>query len=76
MELQPRKSRRHGLDTIRGLALVNMILYHLSWDQVYMFGADWDWYRSDGAYVWQQGICWTFILLSGYCFFHIAIYFT
>lgn len=68
MELQPRKSRRHGLDTIRGLALVNMILYHLSWDQVYMFGADWDWYRSDGAYVWQQGICWTFILLSGYCF--------
>lgn len=68
MELQPRKSRRHGLDTIRGLALVNMILYHLSWDQVYMFGADWDWYRSDGAYAWQQGICWTFILLSGYCF--------
>ena len=34
MELQPRKSRRHGLDTVRGLALVNMILYHLSWDQV------------------------------------------
>jgi len=68
MELQPRKPRRHGLDTIRGLALVNMILYHLSWDQVYMFGANWDWYRSDGAYVWQQGICWTFILLSGYCF--------
>jgi len=68
MELQPRKPRRHGLDTIRGLALVNMILYHLSWDQVYVFGANWDWYRSDGAYVWQQGICWTFILLSGYCF--------
>lgn len=63
-----RRNRRHGLDTIRGLALVSMILYHAAWDMVYLFGADWDWYRSDGAYVWQQSICWTFILLSGYCF--------
>ena len=68
METAFRRPRRHGLDTIRGLALVGMILYHAAWDMVYLFGADWDWYRSDGAYVWQQSICWTFILLSGYCF--------
>lgn len=60
--------RRHGLDTIRGLALISMMLYHASWDMVYLFGADWDWYHSTGAYVWQQITCWTFILLSGYCF--------
>lgn len=68
MKAGARGGRRHGLDTIRGLALISMILYHASWDMVYLFGADWDWYRSDGAYLWQQVTCWTFILLSGYCF--------
>ena len=63
-----RRIRRDGLDTIRGLALVHMIAYHACWDIVYLFGTDWKWYRSDGAYLWQQAICWTFILLSGYCF--------
>ena len=60
-------TRFAGLDTLRGITLVSMIVYHLCWDMVYLFGADWDWYRSAGAYIWQQSICWTFILLSGYC---------
>ncbi len=56
------------LDEIRGITLCSMILYHAVWDLVYMFGYDWDWYRSDFAYLWQQSICWCFILLSGFCF--------
>lgn len=59
--------RFETLDTVRGCALASMILYHASWDLVYMFGVDWPWYHGFGAYVWQQSICWTFILLSGYC---------
>lgn len=59
--------RRSELDTLRGLTLVSMIVYHACWDLVYLFGQDWAWYRSFGAYCWQQSICWTFILLSGYC---------
>lgn len=59
--------RFETLDTIRGCALASMILYHANWDLVYMFGVDWPWYHGFGAYVWQQSICWTFILLSGYC---------
>ena len=59
--------RRHGLDTVRGITLISMIAYHASWDLVYMFGVNWPWYRSFGAYLWQQSICWTFILLSGFC---------
>ena len=55
------------LDTIRGCALISMLLYHAAWDMVYLFGADWPWYHGFAAYVWQQSICWTFILLSGYC---------
>ena len=45
-----------------------MIAYHACWDLVWMFGVNWPWYRSYGVYLWQQSICWTFILLSGYCF--------
>lgn len=62
------KRRRYQvLDTIRGFALLSMLLYHASWDLVYLFGADWPWYHGFAAHVWQQSICWTFILLSGYC---------
>lgn len=61
------RKRYEKLDGIRGIALLNMIAYHAVWDLVYMFQADWGWYRSKSAYVWQQGICWTFIFLSGFC---------
>ena len=65
--VRPRR-RIASLDALRGLTLVSMIAYHACWDLVYLFHADWDWYRGTGAYIWQQSICWTFILLSGFCF--------
>ena len=55
------------LDSLRGITLISMILYHACWDAVYIIGADWPWYRSRGGFIWQQSICWTFILLSGFC---------
>lgn len=62
------KTKRYALlDTLRGLTLISMIAYHTVWDMVYIFDVDWDWYKSDMAYVWQQSICWCFILLSGFC---------
>ena len=62
------RPRWDGLDTLRGADLVSMMLYHAAWDLVYVFGIPWAWYGSYGAYLWQQSICWTFLLLSGYCF--------
>ena len=62
-----KRVRYHLLDGIRGVVLLSMIAYHFSWNMVYMYGAKWSWYRSIGAYIWQQSICWTFILLSGFC---------
>ncbi len=59
--------RYHLLDVIRGLTLISMILYHASWDLVYLFGVNWPWYRTASAQYWQQSICWTFIILSGFC---------
>ena len=62
------RTRYPGLDTLRGVTLLSMIAYHASWDLVYLYDVNWPWYRSFGAYLWQQSICWTFILLSGFCF--------
>ena len=59
--------RYAGIDYLRGIILISMILFHGSWDVVYLFGAEWDWFQSGFAYVWQQSICWSFILLSGFC---------
>lgn len=60
-------SRLAGLDIIRGITLLSMILYHTCWDLVFLFGKRIPGYTGTGGYVWQQSICWTFILLSGFC---------
>lgn len=62
-----KKMRYHLLDSIRGFVLISMVLYHACWDLVYIFGKNWIWYLGRGAYIWQQSICWSFILLSGFC---------
>ena len=59
--------RYEVLDSIRGIVLISMIFYHGVWDMVYIFHVRWDWYRSDLVRLWQQSICWSFILLSGFC---------
>lgn len=62
------KSKRYTiLDIIRGLALIGMTIYHGMWDLVYIYDVDIPWYKSEAAFIWQQSICWTFILLSGFC---------
>jgi uncharacterized membrane protein len=62
-----KKKRYYLLDSLRGITLISMILYHAIWDLVYIFGVNMPWYQTQAAYVWQQSICWTFILLSGFC---------
>lgn len=61
------RKRYAVLDGLRGLSLLSMIAYHAVWDLVYIFGFNWQWYRSEAAYIWQQSICCSFILLSGFC---------
>lgn len=58
--------RYHFIDTLRGITLVSMILYHLIWSMVYLWSVDLPWYQSAGAYFWQQTICWSFIFISGF----------
>ncbi len=55
------------LDELRGLDLVSMMLYHGCWDLVNLFGIQADWYYGLPGHLWQQSVCWVFILLSGFC---------
>ena len=60
-------SRFHLLDGLRGLTLLSMIAYHGMFDLVELYGVPVKWFWKTLGYVWQQSICWTFILLSGFC---------
>lgn len=63
-------ARLWPLDALRGLAMVNMVAYHALYDWVYVFGQTSSWYdiSTPGCHVWQQYICWSFLLLAGYSF--------
>lgn len=63
MELQT-AARYRLLDELRGLDLISMMLYHGMWDVVFLFGVAQKWYTGRPGFVWQQSICWVFILLS------------
>ncbi|MDO5476903.1 MAG: heparan-alpha-glucosaminide N-acetyltransferase domain-containing protein [Eubacteriales bacterium] len=68
-----RAGRLETLDLLRGLTLISMILYHGMWDFIYLTGTGAGmeglrtWYEGTGGHLWQQSICRTFILLSGFC---------
>lgn len=55
------------IDCLRGITLIEMVLYHALWDLVHIFHVEIPFFLSNGAYVWQQSIRWVFILLSGFC---------
>ena len=69
MTMQEKPNRKYVLDAIRGLTILSMIGFHTCWDLYYFsMGITADMLFGRKAYIWQQSICYTFILLSGYCF--------
>ena len=66
--MEPQTAARYRLlDELRGLDLISMMLYHGMWDVVFLFGVAQKWYTGRPGFVWQQSICWVFLLLSGFC---------
>lgn len=61
------KRRYVWIDNVRAIAVISMIVYHAVWNLVYLYGVKWTWYEGILAKIWQQSTCWTFILLSGFC---------
>ena len=59
--------RSRALDLARALAILSMVAYHFSYDWFVVLGGDGGWPGLWYIHLWQQSICWTFILVSGAC---------
>ena len=59
--------RQYLLDGLRGLTLISMILYHGMFDLLEIYGVHVSWFWRLPGIIWQQSICWSFIILSGFC---------
>ncbi len=59
--------RYHLLDTLRGFAVLEMVLYHALWDAVTMLSLPIPGFRDGWGEWWQASIGILFILLSGFC---------
>jgi uncharacterized membrane protein len=62
------KTRSGLLDCLRGFTVLSMIFYHACWDLVNLLHYNVPFYNETAGYVWQQSICWVFILVAGFCF--------
>ncbi len=63
-----RRERYCLIDGIRGITILSMILYHGSWDLIYLgYGLSFAFLQTFGMKVWQLSICVSFILISGFC---------
>ena len=58
--------RLHGIDALRGFTVLSMVAYHFLYDVNIIYGQNPDWYRQPQVFFWQQCICWSFILISGF----------
>lgn len=62
------ENRWHFVDALRGLALLNMLGMHFLYDVNVVFGRQPGWHLKPGVHIWQQYICWSFILIAGFAF--------
>ena len=60
------KKRLYLLDAYRGFVILVMIAYHLCYDIFVIFKGNWEWQRLTPVFIWEQYICWSFNLLSGF----------
>lgn len=60
------KKRYLLIDGIRGLAIVNMVLFHFLYDVYIVYERNPIWYSLPYIRIWQQLICWTFIWIAGF----------
>ena len=54
------------IDGVRGIAIINMVVFHFLYDVFVVYEKAPSWYGLPTIHVWQQMICWTFIFISGF----------
>ncbi len=64
--MQEEKIRYYLVDGIRGIAIINMVLFHFLYDVFMVYKKYPTWYSLPAIHIWQQMICRTFIFISGF----------
>lgn len=59
------KLRYHLIDSLRGFALINMLVFHLLYDIFMIYSLDSGWFTQPLIVVWERFICISFIVISG-----------
>lgn len=54
------------LDALRGFTVLSMVAYHFMYDLNVLYGNNARWMELPHVYFWQQCICWSFIIISGF----------
>lgn len=62
-----RSGRITVLDTLRGLTVASMVLFHACYDLAYLKGVPMPWFEGTALQTaWRCSISWTFLLLAGW----------
>lgn len=64
--VEAQSTRYFLVDGIRGMAIVNMVVFHFLYDVFMVYGKNPFWYGLPVIHIWQQMICQTFIFISGF----------
>ena len=73
--------KRYGLiDSFRGFTLLSMLIYHLAYDIICIFGGNFDWFTQPWVMAWERSISFSFVvdlssLISSYLTVFFIIYF-
>lgn len=69
--MQEEMTRYYFVDGIRGIAIINMVIFHFLYDIYIVYKKYPIWYSLPAIHIWQQMICWTFIFISGFVCFSV-----
>ncbi len=64
--MKTKATRYFLVDSIRGFAIINMVIFHFLYDVYIVYEKNSFWYGLPIIHIWQQMICQTFIFISGF----------
>ncbi len=59
------RERLHGIDVIRGIAIISMVAFHACYDLVYLYGVRLPLLSGPVVDIWRASISWTFLVVAG-----------